>query len=526
MARAVNRYACTACGAIALRWEGQCRSCGAWNTLVETVLQRGPRARGRSAATATSATPEPLGAGVEAVLPGRWSSGLAEFDRVLGGGLVPGAVLLVGGEPGIGKSTLVLQAAAGLVGTGERRLLVVSGEESTTQVRLRATRLGLAAGPAGQAIEVVAESSVDRIVELAEAAAPDALVVDSIQTVTAEAADGPAGSVGQVREATLRFIEWAKGSGRPVLLIGHVTKDGSLAGPKVLEHLVDVVLLLEGERSSGLRLLRAHKNRFGPTDEVGVFEMAEGGLREVADPGRIFLVEHPEPAPGAIVAPTLEGSRPILVEVQALVAPASGYGPPRRTVSGLDPNRLALLLAVLARRAGIGLGGHDVYASLAGGMAVTEPAVDLPLAIALASSLRDRPVAAGTVAVGEVGLLGELRPVGGLERRLREAARLGFDRAVVPTGGEQAVTGARIAGLSVVAVRTLAEALAAVLGASRAGVRRPSGGPGADPVGREEERSVRTPLGIRGEGGGRLSDGGDPASTGRTGRSSGRGERG
>jgi DNA repair protein RadA/Sms len=524
VARAASRYACSACGAIFLRWEGQCRGCGAWNTLVETVVERTPRTRGRTAGTSTPAAPEPLGAGVETVLPGRWSSGLAEFDRVLGGGLVPGAVVLVGGEPGIGKSTLVLQAAAGLVGIGERRLLVVSGEESTSQIRLRAARLGLAGGPAGQAIEVVSESSVDRIVELAEAAAPDALVVDSIQTVTIEASDGPAGSVGQIREATLRFIEWAKGSDRPVLLIGHVTKDGALAGPKALEHLVDVVLVLEGERSSGLRLLRAQKNRFGPTDEIGVFEMAEVGLREVADPGRTFLVEHPEPAPGAIVAPTLEGSRPILVEVQALVAPASGYGPPRRTVSGLDPNRLALLLAVLARRAGIGLGGHDVYASLAGGMAVTEPAVDLPLAIALASSLRDRPVAAGTVAVGEVGLLGELRPVGGLERRLREAARLGFDRAVVPAAGEQPAAGGRIAGLSIVAVRTLAEALAAVLGGIRAGSRTPQGGPGPVPVGRDEEPFDRSAHDVPLGGGGRLSGRGGRASTGRTGRPSGRGD--
>jgi DNA repair protein RadA/Sms len=480
VARAASRFACSACGAISLRWEGQCRSCGAWNTLVETVVRAEPRRRSEGRAGSALPRPEPLGGEAAGEPVARWPSGCGEFDRVLGGGLVAGAVVLLGGEPGIGKSTLVLQTAEGLVRTGGRRLLVASGEESAGQIRLRARRLGLGKGEVGRAIEVVAEASVDRIVELAEATHPDALIVDSIQTVTVDASDGPAGSVGQVREATLRFVEWAKGSGRPVLLIGHVTKDGSLAGPKALEHLVDVVLVLEGERTSGLRLLRAQKNRFGPTDEIGVFEMAEEGLREVADPGRAFLVDHPEPAPGAIVAPTLEGSRPILVEVQALVAPASGMGPPRRAVSGLDPNRLALLLAVLARRAGVGLGGHDVYASLAGGMAVTEPAIDLPLALALASSLRDRPVAPGTVAVGEVGLLGELRPVAGLERRLREAARLGFERAVVPAGGGS-VLGNRVAGLSVVAVGTLVEALTAVLGArpGRAYPRpAPAGGTG------------------------------------------------
>lgn len=471
MARAASRYACSACGAISLRWEGQCRTCGAWNTLVETVVRAEPRRRTTGRDGGIAPRPEPLGGHGPAEPVVRVPSGLGELDRVLGGGLVPGVVALIGGEPGIGKSTLVLQAAEGLVRAANRRLLVASGEESTAQIRLRAARLGLLDGRAARAIEVVSETSVDRIVELAEAAEPDVLIVDSIQTVALDEAEGPPGSVTQVREATLRFVGWAKATGRPVLLIGHVTKDGSLAGPKVLEHLVDVVLVLEGERTSGLRILRAQKNRFGPTDEIGVFEMAAEGLREVADPGRAFLVEHAVPAPGAIVAPTLEGSRPILVEVQALVAPASGLGPPRRAVSGLDPNRLALLLAVLARRSGLGLSGHDVYASLAGGMAVTEPAVDLPLALALASSLRDTPIPSGTVAVGEVGLLGELRPVAGLERRLREAARLGFERAVVPAGG--AVTeGWRPAGLAVAAVPTLADALAAVLGLRSSPARR------------------------------------------------------
>ena len=312
---------------------------------------------------------------------------------MLGGGLVAGSVVLLGGEPGIGKSTLLLQVAAG-VAAGGGSTLYATGEESTSQVRLRAMRLGLASGPVGDAIRVVAETGVGRICELARAGPPGLLVVDSVQTVASEELDGPPGSVGQVREATLRLMELAKAEGIPVVLVGHVTKDGTLAGPKTLEHLVDVVLSIEGDRTGGLRLLRATKNRYGSTEEVGVFEMRDLGLAEVADPARAFLAEHDAPAPGSVVAPVLEGSRPLLVEVQALVAP-TGAPSPRRTASGVDPNRLALLVAVLGRRAGIGLGAHDVYANLAGGLSVTEPGLDLPLALALASSLRDRPLVPG-----------------------------------------------------------------------------------------------------------------------------------
>ena len=346
-------------------------------------------------------------------------------------------------------------------------MLYATGEESAGQVRLRAARLGLLTGPAGERIDVVAESTVERIVELATKRPPAVVVVDSIQTATVDELDGPAGSVGQVRESTLRLMELAKGEGIAVVLVGHVTKDGSIAGPKTLEHLVDAVLNLEGERYAALRVLRATKNRFGSTDEVGVFEMVEAGLREVDDPSRAFLVEHERPAPGSVVAPTLEGSRPLLVEVQALVAP-SGYGTPARRGSGIDPNRLALLVAVLGRRAAIGLGSHDVYVNLAGGLAVDEPGLDLPLALALASSLRDVPVDPRTVAIGEVGLLGELRGVGGLERRLREAARLGFARAIVPRSGRSAQS-APVAGLETVAVATLREAIDAALGSASAG---------------------------------------------------------
>ena len=454
MARAQSRYVCQSCGASVLRWEGQCRTCGEWNTLVETVVRETPRANSRSVVTA-GADPVPLTHAGEADAEVRRPVGIGELDRVLGGGLVAGSVVLLGGEPGIGKSTLLLQVAAGVAAAGGE-ILYATGEESATQVRLRASRLGLTGAPVGDAIRVVAETGVGRITELARGTRPALLVVDSVQTVASEELDGPPGSVGQVREATLRLMELAKADDIPVVLVGHVTKDGTLAGPKTLEHLVDVVLAIEGDRTGGLRLLRASKNRYGSTEEVGVFEMGDRGLTEVADPARAFLAEHDAPAPGSVVAPILEGSRPLLVEVQALVAPTSAPSP-RRTASGVDPNRLALLVAVLGRRAGIALGSHDVYANLAGGLSVTEPGLDLPLALALASSLRDRPLVAGTVAIGEVGLLGELRGVGGLDRRLREAARLGFSRAVVPRSRGRGDS--RLPGLDLVEVGSLADAI-------------------------------------------------------------------
>ena len=460
MVRPQSRFVCQSCGESFLRWEGQCRACDGWNTLVETVVRpttRSERAAARGPSAGASA-PEGLATIAEADLP-RLSLGIAELDRVLGGGLVPGSLVLVGGEPGIGKSTLLLQAAAGLTRgrAGGAQVLYATGEESPGQVRLRAARLGLLTGPSADGVRVLAEHDVGRIVEAARAERPGLVVVDSVQTATVEELDGAAGSVGQVREATLRLMDLAKGDGIAVILVGHVTKDGSIAGPKTLEHLVDAVINLEGERYAALRLLRATKNRFGSTDEIGVFEMAETGLLEVADPARAFLADHGGSAPGSVVAPTLEGSRPLLVEVQALVSP-TGYGTPSRKASGLDPNRLSLLIAVLGRRAGISLGSHDVYANLAGGLSVAEPALDLPLALALASSSRDRPIPPGTVAIGEVGLLGELRSVVGLERRLREAARLGFGRAIVPrpTTG---TTLAAIDGLEVVTVGTLREAI-------------------------------------------------------------------
>ena len=458
MARATSRFVCQACGADYPRWEGQCRSCAAWNTLVETVMAVRPRNLRASSAIA-GARPAPVALSAAADGPvDRLPTGIGELDRVLGGGIVPGSLLLIGGEPGVGKSTLLLQVAGGVAGAGG--VLYATGEESAGQVRLRAARLGLGSGAAADAVHVLASSEVGAIVETARASRPALVVVDSIQTMTVEELDGPAGSVGQVRESALRLMELAKGEGIAVVLVGHVTKDGSIAGPRTLEHLVDAVIDLGGDRGGVMRLVRASKNRFGSTDELGVLEMGESGLTEVADPGRAFLAEHEGAAPGSVVAATLEGSRPLLVEVQALVSPA-GYATPARRASGIDPTRLALLLAVLGRRAGIGLGSHDVYANLAGGLTVSEPGLDLAVALALASSLRDRPIDARTTVVGEIGLLGELRPVSGIDRRLREAARLGFERAIVP-----AVRGAapgRIEGIRVIPVTSLREAIAAAL---------------------------------------------------------------
>lgn len=498
MARQQSRYICQACGAEHLRWEGQCRTCGEWNTLVETVVREANsrrRAPGPGSAAARAAMPQSL-INLRESEPVRTPTGIDEMDRVLGGGLVPGSVVLLGGEPGIGKSTLLLQASAGLaVGAGAaggsgaaadhaaaghaaagRQILYATGEESAGQVRLRAGRLGLLEGLAGERIQVVAESEVGRIVDLVRELSPSVVVVDSIQTVTADELEGPAGSVGQVRECTLRLMEVAKQDGVAVILVGHVTKDGSLAGPKALEHLVDAVLSLDGERTATMRLLRATKNRFGSTEEVGVFEMAERGLVEVVDPGRAFLSATDEHAPGSVAGAALEGTRPLLVEVQALVAPG-GYGSPRRTASGIDANRLALLVAVLGRRAGIGLGSHDVYANLAGGLDLADPGLDLPLALALASSLRDRQVRRDLIAIGEVGLLGELRPVPGLERRLREAARLGFAAAIVPRSRRSEAPAVK--GLEVFAASSLREAVGRAIGSGPAETRSVAGVSGA-----------------------------------------------
>jgi DNA repair protein RadA/Sms len=475
-----SRYVCQSCGAASTAWEGRCHACGTWDALVETVVASTPRhPRGRSSAGRpfTGATARPLNE-VAASPAARLSVGIGEVDRVLGGGLVPGALVLLGGEPGIGKSTLVLEIAAGVARTGARDpgpgsdggmdVLYASGEESADQLHLRADRLGLTAGVSGSRIQVLPETALDAILAAAERLGPGLLVVDSVQTLTADGLEGPAGSVGQVRESAARLAAWSHDTGIPVILVGHVTKDGSLAGPRTLEHLVDVVLMLEGDRYGALRLLRGAKNRFGSTEETGVLEMTGAGIRDVPDPSRAFLGDGGGEAPGVAVATVLDGSRPILVEVQALVA-ASGIGMPRRALVGVPSDRLALLVAVLGRRCGLDVSGQDLYVSLVGGATVNEPALDLAVALALASTARDTALAAGTVACGEVSLLGRLRPVQGLERRLREAARLGFRQAIVPAGDDAARLGGAIAGpgatqLRIIAVDALSEALARSIG--------------------------------------------------------------
>lgn len=394
--------------------------------MVETVETRAPAAKSGARAVVGSTAQAQRISDVAVAESPRIDTTIGELDRVLGGGLVPGSVVLVGGDPGIGKSTLILQAAARL-GTGSAPALYASGEESAHQIRLRAERLGVA----GEHVLVVAESNLDEILALADRSRPGVLIVDSIQTATVSDLETSAGSVGQVRESTAQLIRWAKPNMVPVVIIGHVTKEGNIAGPRVLEHMVDAVLYLEGERFQQFRILRAVKNRFGSTDEVGVFEMAEAGLEEVRNPSEAFLQERARNAAGSTVTVTLEGSRPILVEVQALTS-TSVYGLPRRSANGFDQGRLQLLVAVLQKRAGLGLGDQDVYTNVVGGLRISEPGADLAVATAIASSLSDRMIDPRTVIMGEVGLSGEVRSVGQLDRRLLEASRLGFERAIVP----------------------------------------------------------------------------------------------
>jgi len=446
------QYVCQSCGHASAKWLGRCPDCGEWNTLVEEAVaaasaRGGPRASAALAAQPVSVTE--AAASPEA----RTSTGIAEFDRVLGGGLVGGSVVLVGGDPGVGKSTILLQVGDRLA-RGDARVLYVTAEESVRQTRLRADRLGVAA----PGLLLLAENDLDVILQTATAQRPAVLIVDSIQTVyRADVASAP-GSVAQVRECTAALVRLAKDERIAVFIVGHVTKEGALAGPRVLEHLVDTVLYFEGDRHHAYRILRATKNRFGSTNEIGVFEMAAAGLVEVPNPSAAFLSERPREAPGSAVVCAIEGSRPVLVEVQALVSPTH-FGMPRRTASGVDYNRLLLLLAVLERRAGLHLAAQDVYVSVAGGVGVDEPAADLGIAVAVASSLRDRPVDPRAVLIGEVGLAGEIRSVPQMGKRLAEAARLGFARAVIPASG----TGDAPAGLQVNAVADLTSALRALL---------------------------------------------------------------
>jgi DNA repair protein RadA/Sms len=466
MARQKSAFVCTECGAQAVRWQGQCPQCQAWNTLVETVLEpAAPAAGSRFAALAGETSRlQPLSA-LEPREEPRQPTGLDEFDRVLGGGLVAGGVVLIGGDPGIGKSTLLLQALSNLAATspasgGEAPtgkggkgggVIYVSGEESGEQVALRAQRLQLPPS----SLQMLAEINLERILHTLREARPRVAVIDSIQTVYSEALQSAPGSVAQVRECAAQLTRFAKQSGTSLILVGHVTKDGTLAGPRVLEHIVDTVLYFEGDTHSSFRLIRAFKNRFGAVNELGVFAMTERGLRNVSNPSAIFLSQHSQQVAGSCVLITQEGTRPLLVEVQALVDSSQSPNPRRLSV-GLEQNRLAMLLAVMHRHAGVVCFDQDVFVNAVGGVKITEPAADLAILFAIVSSLRDRPLKRGLAVFGEVGLAGEIRPAPRGQERLKEAAKLGFDTAIVPRANAPKHP---IEGLKVVAVERVEEAL-------------------------------------------------------------------
>ncbi len=454
MAKAKTAYVCADCGGSHSKWQGQCAECGAWNTLSEVSLAPASAARGGARHAGWAGDGGPRVIALSEVQGGdekRTSTGIGELDRVLGGGLVEGSVVLVGGDPGIGKSTLLLQAMAAM---GERLpSLYVTGEESLAQVAGRAQRLGLSV----LGIKALAETAVERILEHAAKVRPALIVADSIQTLWSEMLTAAPGSVSQVRESAARLVRYAKETGTSVFLVGHVTKEGGIAGPRVLEHMVDAVLYFEGESGSRFRILRAFKNRFGAINELGVFAMSDKGLKEVPNPSAIFLSGSREPQAGSAVMVTREGTRPLLVEVQALVD-KSPLANPRRVALGLEQNRLAMLLAVLHRHGGVGVFDQDVFVNVVGGIRVQETAADLPVLLAVLSSLRDRPLAEKTVAFGEVGLSGEIRPVPNGEERLKEAATHGFKRAIVPSANAPKRNPYK--DMEVIAVDRLAQALA------------------------------------------------------------------
>ena len=447
-------FYCTECGNETPKWAGRCPACGAWNTIVEQPAARSAGNRGGGAVSAQPAQrPRPI-----TELPGgeeiRFPTGMGELDRVLGGGAVQGSLVLVGGAPGIGKSTLMLQICSKLCETS--KVLYVSGEESAYQLRLRARRLRAE----HERLFVLSETRLDAILESVAAEQPDVLIVDSIQTLYHDTIDAPAGSVSQVKDCTLSLMQLAKGQGVTIFVIGHVNKDGAIAGPKVLEHMVDCVLYFEGDQHSTHRILRAAKNRFGATNEIGVFEMGDAGLREVENPSELLLSDRPKDAPGTCVTCVMEGVRPVLAEIQALVV-TSGGGNPRRTSNGFDYNRMAMLLAVLEKRGGLKVSACDAYLNIIGGLWLDEPAADLAAVVALASSYLDRPVPSGLVAIGEVGLTGELRMVNQLEQRISEVRRLGFTRCVIPTPRTRALPD--YPGLELIPVRNIGEAIRAAL---------------------------------------------------------------
>jgi DNA repair protein RadA/Sms len=429
---------------------GKCPDCGEWDSLVEEIRRDGAAVGMVAQLTGTGAQPVAIDA-VNIDGEKRLQTHLQEFDRVLGGGLVGGSLVLIGGDPGIGKSTLMLQVLFGLAGD-KHKVLYVSGEESVKQIRLRSQRLGTIAGN----LLVVSETDLDAILSMVAACSPDVLVVDSIQTMFSPALASAPGSVSQVRESAMRLMLMAKKSGVPTFLVGHVTKEGAIAGPRLLEHMVDTVLYFEGDRNHIFRILRAVKNRFGSTNEIGVFEMKEKGLDEVPNPSAVFLSERPENAPGSVVTASMEGSRPLLVELQALTSSTS-FGTPRRTILGLDQNRVALLAAVIEKKLGMHLMGHDIFMNVAGGIKVGEPAVDLGIVAALASSFLDKALPEGTIVLGEVGLTGEVRAISHVENRVAETQKMGFTRCIVPAGSLKRMKVP--AGLRAVGVRTISEAV-------------------------------------------------------------------
>jgi DNA repair protein RadA/Sms len=445
VARAQASFVCQSCGAVHAKWSGKCDACGGWNTVVEEIsaapagTSAVKRVRGRPFALEDLKTEDDA--------PPRRPTGIPEFDRVCGGGLVPGSALLVGGDPGVGKSTLILQALAAYAKSGGTAVYI-SGEEAMAQVRMRAARMGLGDAP----VSLGSATSVEDVLATLESGPPPGIVaIDSIQTIWTSALEAAPGTIAQVRTASYDLVRYAKSSGAALILVGHVTKDGQIAGPKAVEHLVDAVLYFEGERGHHFRVLRAVKNRFGPTDEIGVFEMTGQGLMEVANPSALFLGDRHSASPGAAVFAGLEGTRPVLVEVQALVA-APGYGTPRRAVVGWDSGRLAMILAVLDARAGLSVSGHDVYLNVAGGLKIGEPAADLAAAAALVSSFAGRPLPKDCVFFGEISLSGDVRPAPQAELRLKEAAKLGFTTALIPTG-----TKAEGSGLSLRTVKDVSE---------------------------------------------------------------------
>ncbi len=429
MAKAKTRYTCQACGSVTMRWQGQCPDCAEWNTLVQEAAEVTSIFAAKHNLQGGGRTIELVGLDVPARLPDRIVSGVSEFDRAIGGGIVPGSAMLVGGDPGIGKSTLLLQICAKLAACG-RSVVYVSGEESAEQVRLRAIRLGLGKSP----VRLAAATSVrDVLTTLGEGESPDLLVIDSIQTMHSDLIEGAPGTVSQVRASAQELVRFAKERGTAVALVGHVTKDGTIAGPRVLEHMVDTVLSFEGERSHQYRILRALKNRFGGTDEIGVFAMESEGLTEVANPSALFLTRRGEAVSGTSVFPAIEGSRPVLVEIQALTVRLASGATPRRAAVGWDSGRLAMILAVLEARCGLSFGTTEVYLNVAGGYRLSDPAADLAVAAALVSAMSERPIPSEAVVLGEIALSGEIRPVAHAPLRLKESAKLGFEAAWVPS---------------------------------------------------------------------------------------------